>query len=125
MNSITSNEFTVKDTFCFVKEIVELDSFLVMSSLYVDSLFTNIPLDETIDFCTNTISNQQDVIEDINNEEFRNFLSLARKESYFIFNEVLKTKGWSYNGFSPGSNFSKCLSLFENDLKNALLNLNQ
>ena len=26
MNSITSNEFTVKDTFCFAKEIVEQDS---------------------------------------------------------------------------------------------------
>ena len=48
MNSITSNEFTVKDTFCFAKEIVEQDSSLVMGSLDGDSLFTNIPLDETI-----------------------------------------------------------------------------
>ena len=46
MNSITSNEFTVKDIFCFAKEIVEQDSSLVMGSLDVDSLFTNNPLDE-------------------------------------------------------------------------------
>ena len=45
MNSITSNEFTVKDTFCFAKEIV-------MGSLDVDSLFRNISLDETIDICS-------------------------------------------------------------------------
>ena len=68
MNFITSNEFTVKDTFCFAKEIVEQDSSLVMSNLYVDSLFTNITLDETIDICTNTIYSEQYVIEGINRE---------------------------------------------------------
>ena len=51
MNSSTSNEFTVKDTFCFAKEIVEQESFLVTGSLDVNSLFTNIPL-ETIYICT-------------------------------------------------------------------------
>ena len=65
MNSITSNEFIVKDTFCFAKKIVEQNSSLVMGSLDVDSLFTNIPLDETIDICTYTIYSQQDVIEGI------------------------------------------------------------
>ena len=51
--------------------------------------FTNIALDKTIDICTNTIYSQQDVIEGINKEEFRNLLSLTTKESYSIFNEVL------------------------------------
>ena len=68
MNFTTSNEFTVKDTFCFAKEIVEQDSSLVMSDLYVDSLFTNVTLDETIDICTNTIYSEQYVIERINRE---------------------------------------------------------
>ena len=74
MNSITSNEFTIKDTVCFAKEIVEQDSYLVMGSLDVDLLFTNIPLDETIDICTNTIYSEQDVIQGINKEEFQNLL---------------------------------------------------
>ena len=60
-----------------------------MGSLYVDSLFTNIPLDETINICTNIAYSEQDVIQGINKEEFRNLLSLATKESYFIFNAVL------------------------------------
>ena len=89
MNSITSNDIIVKDTFCFAKEIDEQDSSLVMDTLDVDSLFTNIPLDKTIDICTNTIYSEQDVIQRISKEEFRNLLSLATKESYFIFNEVL------------------------------------
>ena len=60
-----------------------------MGSLDVDSLFTNIPLDEAINICTNTTYSEQDVIEDINKEEFRNLLTLPTKKSYFIFNEVL------------------------------------
>ena len=60
-----------------------------MGSLDVDSLFTNIPLDKAINICTNTAYSEQDVIEDINKEEFRNLLSLPTKKSDFIFNEVL------------------------------------
>ena len=59
----------LKTLFCFAKEIVEQDSSLVTGSLDVDSLFTNIPLDETIDICTNAICSQQGVIEGINNFE--------------------------------------------------------
>ena len=43
-----------------------------MGSLDVDSLFTNIPLEETIDICTNIIYNETDIIEGINKDEFRN-----------------------------------------------------
>ena len=60
-----------------------------MGSLDFDSLFTYTPLDKTIDICTNSIYSEQDVIEGINKEEFQNLLSLATKESYFIFNKVL------------------------------------
>ena len=42
--------------------IVKQDSSLVMSSLDVDTLFTNIPLDETINVRTNTVYIEQDVI---------------------------------------------------------------
>ena len=84
MNSIISNEFIVKETFCFAKEIFEQDSSLVMGSLYVDSLFKNIPLDKTIDIFTNTIYSRQDVIEGINKEEFQNLLLLATNESFLF-----------------------------------------
>lgn len=49
-------DYCCADTFTFVKEIREVrlsDSFLV--SYDVTSLFTNIPLDETIDIATNLI----------------------------------------------------------------------
>ena len=60
-----------------------------MGSLDVDSLFTNIPLKETINICTELIYDQNDNTEDLNKSEFKELLSLATNESYFVFNEVL------------------------------------
>ena len=89
LSCLTINDFTVKDSFSFAKEIVEQDSNFYMGSLDVDSLFTNIPLEETINICTELICDQNDSIEGLNKSEFKELLSLATKESYFIFNEIL------------------------------------
>ena len=43
----------LKDSFAFAVEIVEQDPEFFVGKLDVDSLFTNIPLEETIDICTN------------------------------------------------------------------------
>ena len=112
MNSITSNEFTVKDTFCFAKEKVERDSSLVMGSLYVDSLFTNIPLDETINVCTNTVNSEQDIIQGINKEELRNLLSPATKSPVLFSTRSYVNKGWSCNEFSTRSNLANAFLYF-------------
>ena len=61
-----------------------------MDSLEVHSLFTKIPLEETINICTEVMYDQNDNIEGLNKSEFKEILlSLATKESYFIFNEIL------------------------------------
>ena len=57
--SITTNEFSVKDPFCFAEEIVNQNSNFIMSSLDVDSLFTDIPLEETINICWTYCSKKQ------------------------------------------------------------------
>ena len=60
-----------------------------MGSLDVDSLFTNIPLKEIINICTNLLYKHVDVIAGINKSEFENLLSLATQESYFMLNDIL------------------------------------
>ena len=60
-----------------------------MGSLDVDSLFTNIPLEETINICCDTLFKETDIYEGYSKSEFKTLLSLASKESYFFFNEVL------------------------------------
>ena len=89
LSSLTTNEYTIKDSFSFAKEIVQQDSSYYMGSLDVDSLFTNIPLEETINICTESVYNQNDIVEGLSKSEFKELLSLATKESYFIFNEFL------------------------------------
>ena len=70
LSSITFNQFTVKDSFAFGEEIVHKDSKRFMGSLDVDSLLSNIPLEETINICTNFLYSNEDVIERINKYDF-------------------------------------------------------
>ena len=75
LNCVTVNEFTIKESFAFAKEIVDQESSLFMASLDVDSLFTNIRLDETINICTESIFNESDTVEGLNKSEFKELLS--------------------------------------------------
>ena len=51
LRHLTYSEFTLKGSFEFVKVICEQDAALFMASLDVDFLFTNVPLEETINIC--------------------------------------------------------------------------
>ena len=60
-----------------------------MASLDVDSLFTNIPLDETIDLCVDDLYQSSNLIQGLSKDEFKDLLSMATKQSWFIFNDEL------------------------------------
>ena len=45
---MTTDEFTVKNSFDFAEEVVRYDYNFYMASLDVESLFMNIPLKKTI-----------------------------------------------------------------------------
>ena len=49
LETLTNKKYAVKDLFNFASEIVEQDYSNFMASLDIDSLFTNIPLKETIE----------------------------------------------------------------------------
>ena len=55
LSPLTTNEFTLKNSFDFAEEVVNYDYKLYMVSLDVESLFTNIPLEETIKNCVNDL----------------------------------------------------------------------
>ena len=58
LEPLTHNEFTVKDFFSFAKEITKCDSSIFMASRDVETLFTNIPLKETINNCCSDFHNK-------------------------------------------------------------------
>ena len=87
LSDITQIEFTVKDSFTFADEILTQNSDLYMASLDVDALFTNIPLDETIDICVKRLFETLDtLVKGISKNDFRDLRNLATKESFFTFN---------------------------------------
>ena len=83
LSDITQNEFTVKDSFTFADEILTQNSDIYMASLDADALFTNIPLDETIDICVIKLFKTPDtLVQGISKNDFRDLLNLAIKESF-------------------------------------------
>ena len=55
LETVITTKYTAKDSFNFVSEFVEQDSSNFMGSIDINSLFTNIPLEETIEICTNNL----------------------------------------------------------------------
>ena len=59
-----------------------------MASLGVDALFTNIPLDETIDICVKKLfQTPETLIKGISKNDFRDLLNFSTKESFFTYNK--------------------------------------
>ena len=79
LEPITTNKFTIKNSFEFAKEVIEQDSGLFMASLDVESLFTNIPLGETIIIsCDSLFANETK----INNFSRNDFEKLLRRKNF-------------------------------------------
>ena len=62
---------------------------LFMAILDIDSLFTNIPLCETINIIIEKLLSKNETVHSLNKDQFRCLLTLATKEFYFLFNREL------------------------------------
>ena len=63
-----------------------------MASLDVDSLFTNIPLDENIDICIESLHKYDENTPKIPEDVFRNLFNMAIIESFFMFKNKFDKK---------------------------------
>ena len=83
----TSNEYTIKEYFSFVEEILAIrnaNSF-VMASFDIKSLFTNIPLEETIDIASQNYFNSIYQHRFFTRKFFEGLPSLSVKDILFLF----------------------------------------
>ena len=60
-----------------------------MGSLDVDSLFTNIALEETIEICSNELFKETATVKGLSKTEFTELLSQTTKDSDVIFDGTL------------------------------------
>ena len=71
-----------------------------MASLDINSLFINIPLDETINIALNESFDKKQSVSNLDRDSFEKLLRLATKESFFIFD---KTSYKQLDGLAMGS----------------------
>ena len=85
LEPITTNIYTIKNSFEFSKEIADQDPGLFMASLDVESLFINIPLGETISVCCDTLFSNNAKVNNINRIDFETLLRAALQNNFFNF----------------------------------------
>ena len=86
LSPLVPNDYSCKDTFSFVSQIKNANlskKFLV--SYDVTSLFTNIPLQETIGIAINLIFNHNPNL-NITRKELKKLFLFATSQTHFIFN---------------------------------------
>ena len=89
LTPISMNSFIIKDSFSFVQELLKSDintDNVFMASFDIASLFTNIPIDETIEIISNHLFANCTYFEDFDRSMFTKLLSLSVKNCHFIFN---------------------------------------
>ena len=86
LSPLVPNYYTCKDTFSFVSQIKNANlSKYFLVSYDVTSLFTNIPLQETIDIAINLIFNHNLNLK-ITKKELKKLFLFATSQTHFIFN---------------------------------------
>ena len=85
LKPITTNEYTIKDSFSFAKEVEEFDPNLIMASFDVKSFFTNIPFTETIGLCVENLYRNQAHFDSLSKSSFRWLFEMTMYKSFFIF----------------------------------------
>ena len=101
------NDYSCKDTFSFVSQIKNANlskKFLV--SYDVTSLFTNIPLQETIDIAINLIFNHNPNL-NITKKELKKLFLFATSQTHFIFNSKFYNQ---FDGVAMGSPLAPVLA---------------
>ena len=73
----------------FAEEVVNYDNNLYMASLNVESLFTNIPLKETVNNYVNDLFSNNFYSGKLSRKDLNELLKLATIESSFIFDNKL------------------------------------
>ena len=85
LTPLISSDYTIKDLFSFAEELSSFDCAHYMTSFDIESLFTNIQLEETVSICVDKLSENKTKVYSLTKEPFRSLLELATLYSFSIF----------------------------------------
>ena len=100
LEPLTTNEYTIKDSFTFAEELQSFDSKLVMASFDIESHFTNIPLQKTIDLCVENLFQDRTHLDNLLKDSFRELLTRTMSESLILFDQEFYKQ---HDGVAMGS----------------------
>ena len=84
LKQFTTNEYNVKDSFSFCKQILDQDTNLFIKTFDNQSLFTNIPLDETTDICVNMVFEKRKKVKGMLKRHFKQLLIFFVKTLFYF-----------------------------------------
>ena len=70
LETLANNQYTIRDSIYFSKELRNFDSSLIIASFDEKSFFSNIPLQETRDLSTKNLFENKQHFHDISKESF-------------------------------------------------------
>ena len=85
MKHLTSNDYTIKDSFSFDKEVLDFYASCFMASFDIKLLFTNIPPTETLILFVQNLYKNQTHVNNLTKSSFYKLLKITMFESFFIF----------------------------------------
>ena len=115
LSPLTENQYSVKNSYEFASELHKLNvaSNVTMASFDIESLFTNIPVLETIDICIRLLFDGKDTVLGITKKLFRSMLELSVLNSYFLFDgQLYKQKDGVGMGLPLGPTFANLFLCF-------------
>ena len=89
IESITKMNFTVKNSFESSKEICEQNPEYFIASYDVESLFTNIRLEETIKICCDSFYKNPELLCNISKNQFEKLLRAELINNFFLFDGII------------------------------------
>ena len=100
LDPVAYTQYTIKDSFSFCEELKHFSTNLIMASFNVESLVTNIPLQETIGFCIQKLFEDKNYVDGLSKDSIREMLIVTMTEFFILFyNECYK----QHDGVAVGS----------------------
>ena len=91
ISPLTYNEYTIDNSSKFVNDVIgkDLPHNYTMASFDVESLFTNVPLEETTNIIIDKLTHGNFNTYGLNKDQLKKLLNIATSESVFTFNNEL------------------------------------
>jgi len=123
-NVRTNSNYIIKDTFDFVNRVSKLQTNVNQRvvSLDVESLFTNIPTEETINIILNRAFKDSDEFHGMKRNTLKKLLTICTQESHFKFNgKYYDQIDWVAMGSTLGPFFA---NIFMDEFENSHMETN-